>query len=442
MHWPDRKTTVFVAVWFTGLLSVTGTVMNGFALGVWVYQTTGSATQYAAIVTVLYVPQVLITAVTGMLADRYSRRRLMLMANVGAVTVSGGLGLTILGGGLTTAVVYLATLLFSVCSAVQYPAYAASVPLLVPAKQLGRANGMVQLSNASSRTLAPAIAATLLPVVGILGITLIDLVTFALMVVVLAVVRIPQPPVVQRTAVGIRSVVRDIGAGWTYILADPGLTRLLAYFAVANVAGAFLLALLPPLVLAFGSPADLGFVQSTSGVGLLIGAVVMIVWGGPKRRVPVVLLSGIVFGLGIVVMGLGASVPLIAAGGFVFAVLQPVINASNAALWQTKVPHAMQGRALGTLRMVAFASVPVSAILAGTLADRVFQPLLRHGGALAGNVGAVIGTGPGRGTALLLIIVGLLPVVAGLAAFLSRTVRNVEGERPSPVAAGVAESTS
>jgi MFS family permease len=224
---PDRKMSVFVAVWSAGLLSLTGTAMTGFALGVWVYRTTGSATQFAAIVTVLYLPQVLITAVTGMLADRYSRRRLMLTANVGAVAVSIGLGLTVLTGGLTTVVVYLATLLFSVCSAIQYPAYAASVPLLVPARQLGRANGMVQLAAASSRTLAPAIAAALLPVVDILGIVVIDLVTFGYMALTLAIVRIPQPAAAAPAAAGVRRFLRDIGAGWAFIIADPGLLRLL-----------------------------------------------------------------------------------------------------------------------------------------------------------------------------------------------------------------------
>src|SRR5690348_2144433 len=103
---PERKMSVFVAVWFAGLLSLTGTAMTAFALGVWVYRTTGSATQFAAIVTVLYLPQVVITAVTGLLADRYSRRRLMLVANIGALTVSSALGLTVLAGGLSTIVVY------------------------------------------------------------------------------------------------------------------------------------------------------------------------------------------------------------------------------------------------------------------------------------------------------------------------------------------------
>jgi hypothetical protein len=438
---PERKMSVFVAVWFAGLLSLTGTAMTAFALGVWVYRTTGSATQFAAIVTVLYLPQVVITAITGLLADRYSRRRLMLVANIGAFAVSSALGLTVLAGGLTTIVVYVATLLFSVCSAIQYPAWAASVPLLVPARHLVRANGMTQLSMATSRTLAPAIAAALLPVVGILGIVLIDLATFGFMVVTLTLVRIPRP-VAAPAAVGVRRFLRDIGAGWAFIIADPGLLRLLGYFALANVAGGFLLALLPPLVLDFGSSADLGLVQSVGGVGLLIGAVVMIAWGGPQRRVPAVLISGIVFGLGIVLLGLGPVVPLVAAGMFVFAVAQPVINACNAAIWQTRVPPEMQGRAQGTLRMVAFATVPVSAIVAGGLADGVFEPLMRPGGPLAGTVGAVIGTGPGRGTALLLIIIGLLPVLAGAVAFLSRAVRDVDGERPSQVAAPVAETTS
>jgi DHA3 family macrolide efflux protein-like MFS transporter len=156
-------------------------------------------------------------------------------------------------------------------------------------------------------------------------------------------------------------------------------------------------------------------VLSAEGLGWLAGAILMIVWGGPKRRVHGVLAAGAVFGLGITLLGVRAAVPVVAAGVLVYAVALPVINACNATIWQAKVPGDMLGRAFATLRVVALASVPVSALTAGVLADAVFTPLFGEQG----------------GIAALLITVGTLPIVAAIAAAFSRHLRELERE-PAP----------
>jgi DHA3 family macrolide efflux protein-like MFS transporter len=410
---PSRMGT-FVALWLAELVSLTGTAMTGFALGVWVYRTTGSATQFAGVVTVLYLPQVLVTLVGGVLADRYSRRRLILIANAGGAVVLAALAVLVVADALSVALVYAITFLVATCGAIQYPAFASSVPQLVPERLLPRANGMVQMANASSRLLAPALAALLLPVVDILGVVLIDLGTFAAMVAVLAVISIPQPDTAGPSS-GVRRILGDVAAGWAYISRERGLLILLGYFSIANIAAGFTLALLPPLVLEFGTQRDLGVVLSAEGLGWLAGAILMIVWGGPRRRVHGVLAAGAVFGLGIALLGVRATVPVVAAGVLVYAVALPVINACNATIWQAKVPGDMLGRAFATLRVVALASVPVSALTAGVLADAVFTPLFGEQG----------------GIAALLIIVGALPIVAAAAAVFSRHLRDLERE-PAP----------
>jgi DHA3 family macrolide efflux protein-like MFS transporter len=410
---PSRMGT-FVALWLAELVSLTGTAMTGFALGVWVYRTTGSATQFAGVVTVLYLPQVLVTLVGGVLADRYSRRRLILIANAGGAVVLAALAVLVVADALSVALVYAITFLVATCGAIQYPAFASSVPQLVPERLLPRANGMVQMANASSRLLAPALAALLLPVVDILGVVLIDLGTFAAMVAVLAVISIPQPDTAGPSS-GVRRILGDVAAGWAYISRERGLLILLGYFSIANIAAGFTLALLPPLVLEFGTQRDLGVVLSAEGLGWLAGAILMIVWGGPRRRVHGVLAAGAVFGLGIALLGVRATVPVVAAGVLVYAVALPVINACNATIWQAKVPGDMLGRAFATLRVVALASVPVSALTAGVLADAVFTPLFGEQG----------------GIAALLIIVGALPIVAAVAAAFSRHLRDLERE-PAP----------
>jgi MFS family permease len=429
----------FAAIWLSQLLSLTGSAMTAFGLGVFVYRSTGSSAQYAIVVLMLYIPQILMTFLGGALADRYSRRVLMLVANIVATLVSAGLVGVIAAGHLTVTLVYLVTLLFGACSAVQYPALASTVPHLVPDRHLSRANGMVQMAGASSRLFAPIFAAALLAVTSLTVVVLIDLGTFIYAVATLAVVTIPQPTAPRGNATGTRAVLANLSLGFRFIWSSPALVRLLAFFAVANIAAGFTMALLTPLVLRTGSTTNLGEVMSTEGFGVLAGSILMIAWGGPKRRIHGILGAGLLFGVGIAVIGLRPWIPLIAVGVLIYAVSLPIVNTCNSTLWQRKVPAELLGRVMGTLRMVALSTIPASALVAGAISDGIFEPLLRQRGALAGSVGRILGTGPGRGIGLVFVLVGLVPVIAAAAAYRSAQIRGLESAPPE---AGVPASAS
>ncbi len=213
-----------------------------------------------------------------------------------------------------------------------------------------------------------------------------------------------------------------------YIAVRPGLLGLLGIFFILNLSAAPVFALLSPLVLRFARPIDLGVVSSSGGAAFLLAGLLMSAWGGPPRRIHAVLPVGILMGVSMVLMGAQASVPLVAV--FVFAFGQPVVNAANATLWQTKVPPGLQGRVLALLRMSAWSPGPVALLVSGPLADRVLEPLLQPNGALAGRVGRIIGVGPGRGIALLFILTALLPIGAAIAGYLWPAVRDVERGLP------------
>jgi hypothetical protein len=300
------------------------------------------------------------------------------------------------------------------------------VPLLVPRRQLGRANGMVQFAIAASRVVSPPLAALLLAGIGLRGIVLVDFATFAVAIATLLPLTIPRPPVAEAAAGGRRGLLHEAADGLRYIVVRRGLLGLLLFFALVNLAIGFGTALLTPLVLSFASTQALGLVTGLGGVGLVAGSVLMSAWGGPRRRIHGVLVAGMVLGLAFVAGGSRPLVALIAAAMFTALFCASVANASNAAIWQSLVPPQLQGRVFGSLRTIAFASFPAAYIVAGPLADRVFEPLLAPGGALTGSVGLVIGSGPGRGIAFLLMLVGLLPVLAGVAGYLARPVRHVE----------------
>jgi len=159
---------------------------------------------------------------------------------------------------------------------------------------------------------------------------------------------------------------------------------------------------------------------------MLTGSLVMSLWGGPKRRILGVLGFDLMKGLGIIIMGLRPSVWLVAAGAAWAHFSIPFVNASNQAIWQAKVPAHVQGRVFATRQMIARAAMPLAFLIAGPLADALFEPLMRDGSALAESLGLVIGSGPGRGIGLIFILMGGVIMLASVIGFLVPCIRQVE----------------
>ncbi|MCA9930076.1 MAG: hypothetical protein KC419_16450, partial [Anaerolineales bacterium] len=110
-----------------------------------------------------------------------------------------------------------------------------------------------------------------------------------------------------------------------------------------------------------------------------------------------------------------------------------VIYSSNQAIWQSKVPTHVQGRVFATQQMIGKAASPFAYLLAGPLADRVFEPMLVTDGLLSGSVGQILGVGAGRGIGLIFVTMGIVKVLIAAGGFLNPRVRLVEGELPDAI---------
>jgi hypothetical protein len=207
------------------------------------------------------------------------------------------------------------------------------------------------------------------------------------------------------------------------------LLALLIYFAAVNLIVSSVNVLLTPMILRFSTPQVLGTILSVTGLGFLCGSLVMGVWGGPKRRVIGVLSFGMVFGFFSVLIGLRPSVPLIATGTFGMFFALPIVNGSSQAIWQSKTPLNVQGRVFAVRRLIAASTVPIAYLMAGPLADRVFEPLMASA-ALKRSVGRIIGVGSGRGIALMFIVAGVLTMLAQVFGYLHPRLRQIETELP------------
>ena len=166
---------------------------------------------------------------------------------------------------------------------------------------------------------------------------------------------------------------------------------------------------------------------------MLAGSLLMSIWGGPQRRINGVLNFELLSGICFVLVGLRPSFWLVAAGAFGAHVTIAVVYGSNQAIWQSKVAPEVQGRVFATQQMVARAAAPLAYLLAGPLADRLFNPLLTVDGPLASGLGQILGTGPGRGIGLIFLLMGVVKVAVTLIGRANPHIRNVEDELPDAV---------
>lgn len=427
-----RGLRMFFLMWSSQLVSALGSSLTGFALGLWVYQRTGSITEFALIAFFVTLPGILVSPLVGTLVDRWDVRRVLILSDLCNGLTTSIIAVLLFTNMLATWQIYLTTALGSLCLAFQWTAYTVAVSRLVPSSQLARMNGISQLVPVSSTLLAPALAGILLPRIELRGIIIIDLVTFVLAFVIMALlVRLPgrSPTSEQRPERG--ALLREAREGWLFIKSRPGLVGLLPILALMNFNGAVVEVLITPLVLSFTDATTLGLILSGGGSGMLLGSLAITVWGGPRRRIygvfGFVLLQGLVLLLG----GLKPNVPLVMGAIFVYLFCEPIVASCNLAIWQSKIAPELQGRVLAIRRLLSFILVPLAYLVVGPLTSRVMEPLLAVDGALAGTLlGRMIGVGTGRGIGLLFMLLGFSTMLLAIIGVSYRPLRTVEQDLP------------
>jgi MFS transporter, DHA3 family, macrolide efflux protein len=419
----DRK-KVFLVTWFGQLLSGIGTGLTEFALGVFVFQLTGSTTQFALVMVFAMVPAIVFSPFSGAMADRWDRRQMMLIANVvSAVTL---VVLLVLKNqdSLELWHIYLAVGVVAIAGAVRDPAYYASVSQLVPKEQAGRASGMVQTGENAGMIAPPVLAGILIVAIGLPGVLIIDLISYLIGIASLLFVRFPE---LERGDRAKSSLWRDTVDGWNYMMRYRGFLYLFLFGAFTSFSVGLTQIVVTPMILNGHSPTVLGVVNSAATVGIFLGGLVMAAWGGPKRRVRGVLIFGLAQALALLILSSTASPWLIGAGIFGYLFCIQFVRGCTATIIRTHVPDTMQARVFSLNRFVAWSTLPVAYLAAGPLVN-VFEPLLAQGGSLAGSVGSVLGVGPGRGIGFMLMLVGALFVVIVLASYANPRLRNIEDE--------------
>lgn len=436
----DIKT--FLIIWIGQFISILGSGLTGFGLAVWIFEQTQRATPLVFTLLFGSVPRILLSPIAGSLADRWDRRKIMILADT--LNAAATLGVLTLIAFDRVAVwhIYFYALLTSVFSAFQEPAYTASIVMMVPKKHLARANGLLQLSQALNSVITPVIAGILFVAIGLSGIMVIDFASFFFAVGALLFVRIPQPKLKDESSGMKPNFIKDTKFGWNYLCQRPGLMGLLWYFAVTNFCLNFAVVLMTPAVLTFDDARMLGIVQMVFGAGMLVGSIIISSWGGPKRgRVPAVIGFIALGTTGLIIAGSYPSSLFIAIGMFILLIFIPIASGTSSAVFQSKVAPEIQGRVFGIRSLISQSAMPLAFLTAGPLADYVFEPAFRDGGFLASSwFGTFFGTGPGRGIDLMFILAGILLLIVTALVFANPRIRRLEDELPDLVGDGREEA--
>lgn len=375
MHAGQPWHRAFFTFWSAQAFSLFGSGLAQFALVWWLTTTTGSATVLAISTLIAMLPGIVLGPLAGVLVDRWRRRHVIIVADGVSAVVAAGLALLFWLGLIAVWHVYVAMAVRSLAGAFHFPAVQSSTSLMAPEDQLQRIAGLNQLLQGVTQIASPPLGALLLVVLPFEGIMAIDVVTALVAVGLVLVIHIPQPVREATAAAGaLVSVWRDLVEGIRYIWQWPGLRQLLLVSACINLLLTPAFALIPILVTRCfeGGALEVAWLNMSFGVGVVLGGLLLSIWGGFRRKIYTSLVGLVGLGIGALVVGLAPGWLLLMAiiGTGIIGITNPITNGPFFAIMQTVVTPSLQGRVFTVIGSVSGGMAPLGLAIAGPVADR------------------------------------------------------------------------
>lgn len=365
---------VFFPIWIGQLFSLTGSGLVQFALVWWLTRTTGSAVVLATATFVALLPEVFIGPFAGALVDRWNRRLTMIFADSAIALATIFLAVLFWTGVVQPWHVFGILFLRAVGGVFHWPAMQASTAMIVPDEHLGRISGMNQTVRGILNIFTPALGALLMGLLPLYWVLSVDVITAAIAVLPLLFVLIPQPERADAAEVVTPRVLwRDVRAGFSYVASWPGLLMLVLMATLINFVLAPTNTLIPLLVTQHfnGGVWHLGVLESVGGGGVVLGGLVLSVWGGFHKRMLTVMLGVAGIGAGCLLVGIApaSAFTLALVGMAISGFMSPICNGTLNAIMMAKVAKNMQGRVFTLTGAMSSAMIPLSMVIVAPVAQ-------------------------------------------------------------------------
>ena len=367
-RWAPR----FFTIWGGQVFSLLGSRIVQFALVWWLTRETGSGLVLSTATIAALVPGIVSGLVVGPFIDRWNRRHVMLVADSLIALATLCLALLFAFDLVQLWHIYVIIFLRSIGGSFHWPAMQASTTLMVPEQLYSRVAGLNQSLQGAAGILGPIFGAFLIEVLPMQGVLSVDIVTAAIAVIPLLLIAIPQP---ERAAGKDRmSFLHDMLEGWRFVASWRGLMLVVLIAMLLNFLLAPASTLLPLLVVNHfgGGQYHFAFLQTATGVGVIVGGLLLTAWGGFKRRMATALFGVILLGCAAGLLGLTPATMfwMAIAAAALLGLMQPIANGSITAALQASTPPDMQGRLFSLVGASATAMMPLGLLIAGPLSDR------------------------------------------------------------------------
>lgn len=357
--------SLFKKIWCSRLISILGTGLTEFGISVWVYYSTGKVTPMMITMLCTIVPSILISPISGLICDKYNRKRIIFWADSLAAVMSlfilFYINLFEFNFGLICVFVFISSL----ANTFDTNAYQASITTLVKKEELKTANGLNQIIDSINTIFSPILAGILYSVIGLEGIIIIDLVSYLISMMIFL-------PVNKKnfSAMTIQaSKEKELLKGFRFIWAQKSLLLLLIYFSLLNFLFNISTALIEPFGLSVGNTIELGIIKSCGGIGILCGGFFVSFYQFKHSPSKTISIGIILEGIALFLMGSTDAILFISLGRLLFSVMVPITNTIAGTLWMKKTPQELQGRVYASRAMVAKSLIPISYLLTGPLVD-------------------------------------------------------------------------
>lgn len=372
-----RQTVLFL---ISQCVTLFGSMIVQMAVIWYVTLSTSSGVWVAAFSVCSYLPQFLISFPAGVWADRYSRRRIIILADgmIAAATLAMACMMPMIPSeqGLLTALLVMSAIR-SLGAGIQTPAVSAVIPSLVPEQHLMRYNGINATMQSVVQFAAPAAAGAVLAVGTLRTTLLIDVATAAVGIGLLACVRIARQAPQQQGG----DLLADIRAGLRYAFSDKRIGRLpvvYGLFIFLCVPSGFMSGLL--ISRAYGDTYWYLTASELVGfAGMAIGGVLMGVWGGFRSRVKTLTLGLALLGTMTIGLGVAPTFILYLAAMFLYSMAITAVQTATTTMIQETADAAMQGRVFGLMGAMYSGFLPLGMVAFGPVADVIPLPWLMIG---------------------------------------------------------------
>lgn len=384
----QKKTSIFLT---SQSISLFGSSLVNFAIIWYITLTTSSGVMVTVSILVSFLPQIIISLFSGVWADRYNRKYVIILSDALTAITTLVLGILFLFGYRELWLIFIALAVRSVGAGIQSPAVSAILPQFVPTEKLMRVNGITASVRSFILLLSPAAGGWLLAAFSVEISFLVDVATAAIAIIILFFIRIPAH--CKASAVQGTSVIEDLKQGIIFVKGNRLIRNLLIYYAFFFffISPA---AFLTPLLITRSYGAEVWRLTANeilySG-GAIVGGFVMAFWGGFKNRMHTIALSCAAYGISAVLLGVSSNFFFYLTVMFFTGIFSPIFNASETVLIQESVDNDIQGRVFSIIDIIILAVMPVGMLIFGPIADLIkVEYIMISTGILMVVVGLVI----------------------------------------------------